>query len=191
MSETEKEIPDSGDAFEEAAAEQDNGAAKIAALEDELRNAKDQILRALAETENTRKRGLKDRDDARKYAVTDFARDLLDFSDNFSRALASIPAEAAGDERIKGVMDGLRAMEGSLLATLDKHGIKKITPLGEPFNPNFHEVMFEAPGSGKPPGTIVQVVDSGYVLHDRLLRPARVGIARDEGRNSGQVDTKA
>lgn len=174
--------------------ESEDSAAKIAALEEDVRTAKDQALRALAEAENTRRRALKEREDIRKYAVADFARDLLDFADNFRRAIESIPADlAGGDERIKSVVTGIEAMEREILSRFEKHGIKKITPLDEPFNPNFHEVMFEAPGTGKPAGVIVQVIESGYMLHDRLLRPARVGIAKDDGASSasGHVDTQA
>lgn len=175
---------------------------KTDALEKELDQTKDQMMRALAEAENTRRRSLKDREDIRKYAVSEFAKDLLDFSDNFQRALEAIPAELMeSDERIKNVLTGINAMETELLKTFDKHGIKKIEPLDEPFDPNFHEVMFESPGTGKAAGIIVQIIEPGYVLHDRLLRPARVGIAKDEGQgNTGnnpqndpgsQIDTEA
>lgn len=173
--------------------EGEDPAARIAALEEEVRTAKDQALRALAEAENTRRRALKEREDVRKYAVADFARDLLDFADNFRRAIDSIPAGlAGGDERVKSVVAGIEAMEREILSRFEKHGIRKIEPLGEPFNPNFHEVMFEAPGTGKPAGAVIQVVESGYMLHDRLLRPARVGVAKDDGAPAaGHVDTQA
>lgn len=170
---------------------------KIAALEAELDKAKDQMMRALADAENTRRRGLKDREDIRKYAVAEFARDLLDFSDNFGRALESLPKDLMeADERLKNVLTGIQAMESTLMKTFEKHGIKKIEPMDELFNPNFHEVMFEAPATGKAAGTIVQVIEPGYVVADRLLRPARVGIAKDEGQggtsNGGEnIDTSA
>lgn len=159
---------------------------RIAALQAELGQAKDQMLRAMAEAENTRKRLLREREDVRKYAVSDFARDMLDFSDNFRRALGAIPEDLKGlDERIKAVIEGIEAMEKEVLRAFEKHGIRKIEPLGELFNPNFHEVMFEAPGTGKPAGTITQLIEPGYMLHDRLLRPARVGVAKDEGQGNG------
>lgn len=169
---------------------------KVAALQQELDKSKDQMLRALAEAENARKRALKERDDTSKYAVTAFARDLLSVADNLRRALDAIPADLlAADPRLKNVTDGIAATERELLKSFEKGGIRKITPEGEPFNPNFHEVMFEIPGTGKPPGTVLQVIESGYVLHDRLLRPARVGVAKDEGqgnsRPGGQIDTQA
>ncbi len=196
------EIPpvDSGESAPEqaqVAAPEDLLQVRLKTLEEQAASAKDQMLRALAEAENTRRRAVKDREDATKYAVTNFARDMLDYADNFSRAMESIPAEmkTAGTEPIKSLVAGLEAMERNLLQTMEKYGIRKVDPLGEPFNPNFHEVMFEIPGSGKPAGTIMQVVSKGYMIHDRLLRPARVGIAKDEGQGGSEgprkVDTQA
>ncbi|MBU0860098.1 MAG: nucleotide exchange factor GrpE [Alphaproteobacteria bacterium] len=168
-------------------------AAVIEALQAEVAAAKDQTLRALADAENTRKRALKEREDAGKYAISAFARDLLEFSDNFHRAMTAIPDEVKTDERIVAVMTGIEAMEKDLFSTFEKHGIQKITPLGEMFNPNFHEALFEAPGTGKPGGMIIQVVEPGYIIKDRLLRPARVGVAKaDDGAPAGgHVDTQA
>ena len=175
-----------------------NETARIVELETELGRIKDHMLRALAESENTRKRALKDREDAGKYAITAFARDLLDFADTFHRALAAIPPDLKQiDARISSVITGIEAMQSELLRNFDKHGIKRISPIDQPFDPNFHEVMFEAPGTGKPAGTIIQVIEPGYVISDRLLRPARVGIAKDEGQGSASkdpgshIDTKA
>lgn len=173
---------------------------KVAELEAKLAETRDQALRAMAEAENTRKRLLREREDVRKYAVADFAKDLLDFSDNFRRALDSIPEDAMNDDLVKNVVTGVEAMEKELLKTMEKHGIQKIEPMGETFDPNFHEAMFEAPGTGQQAGTIVELIEPGYVLQDRLLRPARVGIAKDEGQGGGEpppegpgghVDTEA
>ena len=182
----------------QAPAEEQAGSDKdrISELEADLAEARDRALRAVAEAENTRKRLLREREDVRKYAVADFSRDLLDFSDNFSRALAAIPEEARNDELIKNVVVGVEAMEKELLKTMEKHGISKTEPMDEMFNPNFHEAMFEAPGTGKPAGTIIELIEPGYMLHDRLLRPARVGIAKDDGSDKdenpgGQVDMDA
>jgi molecular chaperone GrpE len=163
-------------------------------LQAELDKMRDQLLRALAETENVRRRAAKERDDAKMYAVTGFARDLLDFSDNVRRAIEAIPDDMknAGDDRIRNLLAGLAAMEQQMLRTFEKHGIKKIIPLNENFDPNFHEVMFEAPGTGKPAGMVIQIVEPGYTLNGRLLRPARVGVAKGDGAASGrQVDTEA
>lgn len=168
---------------------------QISELQQQLAATKDQGLRALAEADNTRKRALKDREDATKYAIANFARDLLDYADNFNRAISAVPEElkASGDDRITNLVTGLEAMQRQLLQTLEKNGIKKLEPRDEPFNPHFHEVMFEIPGTGKPAGTIIQLVDAGYILHDRLLRPARVGVAKDEGQGaaSHSIDTQA
>jgi molecular chaperone GrpE len=172
-------------------------ASVIAALQAEVAQAKDQTLRALADAENTRKRALKEREDAGKYAISAFARDLLEFSGNFDRALAAIPDELRGDERISAVIVGIDAMAKDLFSTFEKHGIQKISPMDEMFNPNYHEAIFEAPGTGKPAGTIIQVIEPGYIIKDRLLRPARVGIAKAEagapptGMPGGHVDTSA
>ncbi|MCM2344471.1 MAG: nucleotide exchange factor GrpE [Alphaproteobacteria bacterium] len=168
---------------------------QISDLQQQLAAMKDQGLRALAEADNTRKRAIKDREDASKYAIANFARDLLDYTDNFKRAIESIPDElkTSGDDRIASMITGLEAMQRQLLQTFEKNGVKKLEPRDEPFNPHFHEVMFEVPGTGKPAGTIIQLVDAGYILHDRLLRPARVGVAKDEGQGSAahSVDTQA
>ena len=149
-----------------------NPAALIDSMQAELVAAKDRTMRALADAENTRRRAQKDREDAGKYAISGFARDLLDFGDNFKRALDALPEDAP-----QSVRDGLEAMERELLATFERHGIKKIEPMGEMFDANYHEVMFEMPAD-KPVGTICQVIEAGYVLNDRLLRAAKVGIAK-------------
>lgn len=167
------------------------------ALRAEMSKYKDQMLRAMAETENVRRRAVKDREDAGKFAISGFAKDLLDFSDNFKRALDAIPEEVASQEGpVKAVLDGIGSMEKELLRVFDKHGIEKIEPEGQVFDPNFHEVMFEAPMPGAKAGQIIQVIEPGYILKGRLLRPARVGVARDEGQGDGNasgqaVDTEA
>ncbi len=173
---------------------------RVAELEAEVARLKDHMLRALAETENVRKRAAKDREDAMKFAVTGFARDLLEIADNFRRALDSVPADAraGGDDLLKNLLDGIEATERSMLRTFEKHGIKKLDPMDQPFDPNFHEVMFEAPIPGKAAGTVFQVMEPGYTLNERLLRPARVGVAAGEVADSkgktdpgGQIDTTA
>lgn len=155
---------------------------RVAELEAELARMKDHMLRALADAENTRKRAVKEREDATKFAISAFARDMLDIADNFRRALDAIPEEArSGDDPlIKNLTAGIEAIERGLLKTFEKHGIKKLDPLGVPFDPNFHEVMFETPIPGKPQGIVIQVLEPGYTISDRLLRPARVGIAKGD-----------
>ena len=194
--ETAYELGDEEDPLAPTSAGDSIAEQKVIALQEQLDQAKDQMIRAVAEAENTRKRMMKEREDGRKYAISGFAKDLLDFSDNFNRALDSIPAEALeGNELIKNVLSGIEAMEKELLRTFEKHGVQKIEPLDEKFDPNLHEVMFETPIPGKAGGTIIQVIEPGYLLHDRLLRPARVGIAKDDGSGGGanthHIDTEA
>mgnify|MGYP000336091746 CR=1 FL=1 len=171
------------------------------ALRAELEQAKDQTMRAMAEAENTRQRAKKEREDASKFAITGFARDLLDVADNLRRALDAVPQDLIeGDIRVKNVLDGIEGTERQLLRSFEKNNIKTVSPLDEPFDPNFHEVMFETPGTGKPAGTVVQVLEQGYIINDRILRPARVGVAKDEGQGSpdapptdpgSKIDTEA
>lgn len=154
---------------------------RIAALEAENGKLKDQALRALAETENIRRRSEREREDTAKYAISGFAKSLLDAADNLRRAIDAVPAEAVeADAALKTLVDGVAATERQLLAAFERHGVTRIEPVGETFDPNFHQAMFELPGTGKPSGTIVQVVQPGYVLQGRLLRPAMVGVARGE-----------
>ncbi len=163
--------------------------AEIEALTAQLATTKDQMLRVAAEAENTKRRALKEREDAQKYAITSFARSLLSVADNLRRALDSVPTELAEeDPRVKSLLDGIEGTERELLKAFELNNIKKLDPTDELFNPNFHEVMFEAPGTGKPAGTIIEILEMGYLLHDRLIRPARVGVAKEEGEPGSQLD---
>lgn len=154
---------------------------RIAELEAETAKLKDQALRALAETENIRRRSEREREDTAKYAISGFAKSLLDAADNLRRAVDAVPAGAVEDDAaLKTLVDGVAATERQLLAAFERHGVTRIEPVGETFDPNFHQAMFELPGTGKPSGTIVQVMQPGYVLQGRLLRPAMVGVARGE-----------
>ena len=166
----------------------------FALLEKDLAETKDKLLRALAETENVRRRAQKDREDMSKYAITNFARDVLTVADNLRRALDAIPEEARkADETVKSIVEGVELTERELLAAFDRYAIKKVDPLGEKFSVDFHEAMFEVPTGDAAPGTVVQVMEVGYTLHDRLLRPARVGVAKalpDAPQQEG-VDTTA
>jgi molecular chaperone GrpE len=152
---------------------------RVTELEAKLAEATDKTLRALAEAENTRKRAEKERQDVSKFAVSSFARDILGISDNLRRALQAMTPEAvAASPVLKNLLLGVEATERELQRVLESHGIRRVDPLGQKFDANLHEVMFEADATDKPPGTITQVVDSGYTIHERLLRPARVGIAK-------------
>jgi molecular chaperone GrpE len=145
-------------------------------LEAEVSKLKDQLLRALAEQENIRRRAQREREDAVKYAAQKFATDLLSAADNLRRAVDSAPA--AQDEFTKTLLAGVAATERELLGAFEKHGIRRIDPAGEKFDHNLHQAMFELENTGKPAGTIVQVLAPGYVLQDRLLRAAMVGVAK-------------
>jgi len=147
---------------------------------------KDQNLRALAETENVRRRVQRDRDETLKFATTGLAKDLLPVADNLRRALDAIPKEALEkDEALRNFATGVEMTERLLLGALERHQIKRIEALGQKFDSNLHQAMFEVPGTGQPAGTVVQVLEAGYTIHDRLLRPALVGIAKAEATAGG------
>jgi molecular chaperone GrpE len=154
---------------------------RVAAVEAELADTRDRLLRALAETENVRRRFQRERDDAQKYAVSGFAKDLLSAADNLRRALDAMPEAEIPDQRTRSLLDGVAATERDLLATFERHGLVRIDPMGEPFDHNFHQAIFEAERPDLPAGTVVEVLQPGYVLHDRLLRPAMVGVAKGGG----------
>ncbi|HXQ52959.1 MAG TPA: nucleotide exchange factor GrpE [Stellaceae bacterium] len=154
-------------------------AERIAALEGELAESKDKLLRALAEAENTRRRTQREITDAGRFGVANFAKDMLAVADNLHRALASAPPAEARDELTRTLIAGVAATERELLASLERHGVKRVEPQpGDRFDHNFHEAMFEIEAPGQAPGSIVQVLQHGYMIFDRLLRPAMVGVAK-------------
>ncbi len=157
---------------------------RLATVEAELADTKDRLLRALAETENVRRRLQRERDDASKYAVSNFAKDLLSTVDNLRRALEAMPEGEVKDTRTQGLRDGVAATERELLGAFERHGLKRIDPKGERFDHNFHQAIFEAERPDVPAGTIVEVLQPGYVLHERLLRPAMVGVAKGGAREA-------
>ena len=168
-----------------SAAEPDSAVSDERELEQlraEVGELKEKHLRALAEVENTRRRAERDRLDASQYAVTRFARDMLAVSDNLQRALAHLPADAraAAPPALKAVLEGVEATERQLAATLEQHGVKRIDTQDAKFDPHLHQAIAEVPADGKPAGSIVDVVQTGYVISDRLLRPAMVTVARGE-----------
>jgi len=148
--------------------------------EDETAKLKDQLLRTMAELENLRKRSEREREDTAKYAVASFARDLLSVSDNLHRAIEAVPTDApAGDPALKTLIDGVEITRSELLSCLSKHGIKKISPqAGDTFDHNAHQAMFEVDSTDHPAGAIANVMQDGYMIHDRLLRPALVGVVK-------------
>lgn len=152
----------------------------VETLQKEAAEARDRMLRTLAEMENLRKRTSKEVADARLYGITGFARDVLDIADNLQRALDAVPAEAraAADPGLTSLIEGVELTERSLLNALEKHGVKKFDPQGQKFDPNFQQAMFEVPDASVPSGTVVQVVQAGYTIGERVLRPALVGVAK-------------
>jgi molecular chaperone GrpE len=176
----------------------------VVRLVKENEELKDRSLRVAAEMENLRRRTARDVHDARSYAIANFARDMLSVSDNLRRALDAIPPEAreSGDAGLKSLAEGVELTERAMLAALERHGVKKLNPEGEKFDPNFHQAMFEVPNPDVPANTVVQVVQEGYSIGDRVLRPAMVGVAKggpkaapaapaEPGPVDGQAETDA
>lgn len=152
---------------------------RLTVAEAEGARLKNEYLRALAETENVRKRAARDRQEAGQYAIAGFARDLLSVADNLQRALASVDARAkAADPALQALTSGVEMTEKELLSVLERHGVKPIPAMGQVFDPHVHEALYEVPDPTVPHGTVVQEAQTGYTLHDRTLRPARVGLAR-------------
>ena len=141
---------------------------------------KDKVLRTLAEMENLRRRAEREAADAKTYGVTSFARDMLTFADNLRRAVEAVPANLreVADPALKTFVDGIELTERDFLSRLTRFGVKKIDPLGKKFDPNFQEALFEIPDETVPPGTVLQVVEQGFSIGDRVLRPAKVGVSR-------------
>ncbi len=156
----------------------DAGPALLEAARAEARDMKDRMLRTLAEMENLRKRTEREVSDARVYGVTSFARDMLNVADNMRRAFDTLPEDARpADGPLKAFVEGIDLTERELLKTLEKHGVKKIEPDGQRFDPNLHQAMFEVPNAELPKGTVVQTVQAGFVIGERVLRPALVGVS--------------
>jgi len=141
---------------------------------------KDQLLRAQAETENVRKRAERDKADATKDGIAGFAKDVVGVADNLSRALDALPEAMREDEALRPLVDGITMTERELQQVLSRAGVRKIEPLGERFDHNLHQAMFEVADTDQPAGTVVQLLQAGYVIHDRLLRPALVGVAKPD-----------
>lgn len=164
---------------EQAQATEGGSEARITALQAERDDLKDKLLRTLAEMENLRRRTEREISDAKAYAVTSFARDLLGSSDNLRRALESVPdaARNAADATLKALYDGVELTERELLKTLERHGVRRVDPQGEKFDPNLHQAMFEAPDAAIAKGLVSKVVQIGYKIGERVLRPALVGVS--------------
>jgi len=167
------------------------------ALQAERAELKDKLLRSFADMENLRRRTEREVADAKAYAVTAFARDMLNVADNLRRTLESVPQDAEAAGPLKALVEGVELTERDFLKTLERYGVRRIDPIGERFDPNLHQAMFEAPNPELPNGTVFQVVQAGYVIGERVLRPALVGVAKGGPKtaaantNGAGVDTKA
>jgi molecular chaperone GrpE len=175
----------------------DAGAEKIAALENEVAALNDRILRLAAELENTRRRADREKQDASRYAIASFARDLVNVADVFDRALQTLPPDPAeaSPETLSGFAAGVRMTERSLVAALERHGVKKIDPKGEKFDPNLHQAVAQAPAAGVPAGHVAETAQTGFIIGDRVLRAAMVIVSTGEPSsgtpNGAHVDTTA
>jgi molecular chaperone GrpE len=189
-----------GENASRAGPETNNDPDPIELLKKEHEELKDKYIRLAAEMENLRRRTARDVKDARSYAIANFARDMLAVSDNLQRAQEAIPEEArrSEDAGYKALIDGVELTERDMLAALERHGVKKLDPQGEKFDPNFHQAMFEVPNTEVPHNSVFQVVQAGYVIGDRVLRPAMVGVAKGgpkmtapEGTGAGNNESPA
>ena len=163
----------------------------IEKLNEEITDLKDQRLRAIAELENFRKRAEKDQSDALKYGISNFAKEIINIRDNIERAQNSISEEAKNNEAIKSVIEGIDLIAQSVVSTFEKIGIKKIESLNEKFDHNLHQAMMEIENDDLEPGTIVQELIPGYTLHDRLLRPAMVGVSKKTKKNDDTAENSS
>ena len=198
MSETEEE--QATEAAEDADVSEDEAAADSpwgeGGPEAEIAELKDKLLRTLADNENTIRRAKREREDTAKYAAANFARDMLTVADNLQRALDATPEGLGdGDDQSKSFLEGIELTGRELLSVLERHGIQRISPMGEKFNHDQHEALFEVPTADAAPGTVMQVLEDGFMIHDRLLRAAKVGVSKaidspDEGEGHN-VDTTA
>jgi len=185
------ETPETGEGADPAASAPAEAADETARLQAENAELKDRMLRTLAEMENLRKRTEREVADSRAYAVTSFARDLLSVADNLERALAAVPADDE-DPALKALKEGVSLTDRELHSVLAKHGVARIEPQpGEKFDPNLHQAMFEVPDPAQPTGVIVQVVQAGFTISGRLLRPALVGVSKGGPKAGEGVDRKA
>lgn len=188
-----------GEPAPEAAQEEDTAAqsgwasgetaAELDALRTENAELKDRVLRTMAEMENLRRRTERDKADTAKYAISSFARDVLNVGDNIARAIAAVPEGAAdADPALKALIEGVEVTERELQTLLERHGIRKLDPQGERFDPNLHQAMLEMEDAGVPSGTVLQVLQPGYVIQDRVLRPALVAVSKG-GERPPKADT--
>jgi molecular chaperone GrpE len=165
---------------------------RIAELESQVADLTDRLLRAHAELDNIRKRAERDKAETAKYAISRFARDIVGVSDNFQRAIAAVPPGAASqDQALKSLIEGVSMSEREFLKVLERHGVKRIDPTGEIFNPHLHQAVMEQPNPELPSGTVLQVLQAGYSIEDRMLRPAMVVVAKGGGKPVKPAEARA
>lgn len=165
--------------------------ATIAKLEHQVKDLTDRLLRAHAEMDNIRKRTERDKADTIKYAITKFAGDIVTVGDNFQRAISAVPAGAAdADAALRSLVDGVTLTEREFHSVLERHGVKRLDPKGQAFDPNFHQAVMEQDNKEVPAGTILQVFQSGYVIEDRILRPAMVVVSKGGFKPMKPVEVK-
>lgn len=171
--------------------EEDNIASENAELikqKEQNKALNEKMLRLAADMENLRRRTERDMQDARTYSIAQFARDMLSVSDNLERALKALPkSDQENNENLKALIQGIEMTQSSMISNLEKHGVKKLEPIGEKFDPNFHQAMFEIPSNDSPSNTVLEVVQSGFAIGNRVLRPALVGVAKNS-QTSSQLD---
>jgi molecular chaperone GrpE len=167
---------------------------EILGLRAEIADLKDRLLRAVAETENSRKRAERERQETARYAIVGFARDLIAVADNLGRALQAVPEEARENEAFRTLITGVELTERELLAAFERHGVRKIVPKGEPFNAHYHQAVAEIAAPGALPGSVVEIIQPGYAIAERLIRAAVVVVAKgqpSEAAPGSQLDTSA
>lgn len=174
---------------QKAEAVAEDSAVRTAVLESEIEATKEKFLRAMADLENLRRRAEREKAQASQYAITGFARDMLAVADNFARALASMPQEsrAAAEETVRNLIAGIEMTEREMHRVFERHGIRMFDPVGERFDPNLHQAMFEVEDPQSASGTVVQVMQTGYMIGDRVLRPALVGVSKGGPRSTAKV----
>ncbi|MCO6187399.1 nucleotide exchange factor GrpE [Rhizobium sp. L1K21] len=162
-------------------------------LKQENAELKDRFLRLAADMDNLRRRTERDVKDAKSYSIAGFARDMLGVSDNLRRALDAIPEEdkSAGSAGLKALIEGVEMTERAMLSALERHGVKKLEPEGQKFDPNFHQAMFEIPNTDVPNNTVLQVVQAGYTIGERVLRPAMVGVSKGGPKAQAEAPVEA
>jgi molecular chaperone GrpE len=170
--------PEGAKRDEAVSAKPDASQDEVLGLKSEIADLKDRLLRAVAETENVRRRAERERAEAAKYSITGFARDIVQVADNLGRALLAVPPEARDNETVRTLVTGVELTERELMSVFERHGIRKLVPKGEPFNAHFHQAVAEVPSADFPQGRVIEVIQPGYAIEERLIRAAMVVVSK-------------